>query len=270
LRDAEAPVGPDVFNQLQKRMGTKPLPAQRPVVAWWQVASAACLLLALWFLYITNSPSNKVDVSVADKQPQRKAVDREAVKSAVVIAPEQKRQKQNDKNSDEMSKTEKLLTKVMTANRKLVARTRQVVVNESTPMRLQPQSIEQIAGVQSLETKQVPKIQPAEVKPSMTIDRIVRVENGQKQPTGRTVVLTIEDPQITTSLATTQNDSPTPDLHEHKSGLPGLLGKLRQLKNGEVMAKATPAVGNQNNQKNRFGRVFSEVKESLKNETTLE
>ncbi len=266
LRDAEAPVGPDIFDQLQKRMSTKPLPTRRLVVAWWHVVSAACVLVAFWFMYITNSTPVKVNAPVAYKELLSKTAKPEAVQREVAVAPALKLQKQLNANTDKVSKNVKLLTKATYPARKPVAPARQSIANESTPMRLQPQPIEQITGVRSAAVQQTPEIQPVAMNSTLPVERIA---NSPKQQVGRTVVLTIDEAQLATTPTTTQSDSPAPQ-QQHQNGLSGLLGKLKQLKNGEVLAKAAPTAGTQNSPKNRLGRVFFEVKESLKNETTLE
>ncbi|HEX9958544.1 MAG TPA: hypothetical protein VGA96_14865 [Fibrella sp.] len=268
LRDVEAAVGPDLFDQLQKRIATKPIPVRRTIVAWWHVASAACVLVALWFVYITATTEPPVSVPVAHKHLAKAKDHGLPAENAVATLPVHERQK-HDVGSD-AGKTEKhnSVARVTYPARTPVTPASQAMNKEPILNRSQQQSTERVAVVQSQEIQQVP-VTPAVALNSTPVERIERVGSKQKQHADRTVVLTIEEPQEVNSLATVQNDSPAADPQLPQKGLSSLFGKIRQLKNGEVLAKVTPTT-NQNSPKNRFGRIFTEMKESLKNETTLE
>ncbi|WP_375444154.1 hypothetical protein [uncultured Fibrella sp.] len=274
LREAEAPVGPDVFNQLQKRMGGQPTPIRRPVVAWWHVASAACLLVALWFLYVINKVEPETSIPIAVRQAfqklQSNGDDDKAIADATA-KPELDQKRQHDFAVDEANKQqeeESIAQATYLAQRKSQTKLfNKPEAPTQTPVR--PVETERI--VATPEQLVQPIVEPSVVPINpVPVERIARVNNAQKQATERTILLTIEEPQLTNSLTAAKSDITTLEVQQpHQNGLSSLFGKLKQLKNGEVLAKAVP-VSNQNNQKNRLGRVFSEVKESLKNETTLE
>lgn len=274
LREAEAPVGPDVFSQLQKRMGGQPeFPVRRPVVAWWHVASAACLLIALWFLYVTNKTENHISVPIARKQDQPKiqndSTDNEAIAATTLKSASEHRGREVTSGSVAEPKQNNVTAQVTYPTRRNVYANLpdEPKSDERTPVRAS--ETERIAAMPRQIGSPVTEQITATTTPT-PVERIAQVSNTQKRATERTVLLTIEEPQPASSLATVESQITALDAQQpHQHGLSGLFGKLKQLKNGEVMAKAAP-VNSENNQKNRLGRVFSEVKESLKNETTLE
>jgi len=262
LREAEVPVGPDVFNQLQHRLGAKPLPVRRRSVGmWWYGACAASVVVAIWFLFAPGKAEEQISESLTKKQSITKTetnakAEQESTVRTVNPLPRDKGSVTND-NIGRVVVTYPEYKDSKVVNKRVTA--------EDAPM-MARKSTEQVTGSKPLEIQQPADRQVLAAAPTsaMSIDQI----STRKKAVERTIVLTIDEPQAERTLALTREEA-TADPKIHANGLTGLFGKLKQLKNGEVMANASSAT-DQPSQKTRFGRVFNEVKESLKNETTLE
>jgi hypothetical protein len=265
LRDAEIPVRADMFSEMQKRIGAKPLPVQRSVAGWWSVVGAACALLVIWFLYSSDKahlPGIITTPIVSDQKPEKgePIATRQTGHSTNVPEPVKPANRQTYKRAEYRNQVAQTGNRSQKQARPAVQLPAQQ--QASTPM---PRSMDPVAVIPSPTTQQV--LQSPATMASIPIERVI---DKRKPTVERTIILNIDEPQMTTALATKGNDLLTPlGSPMHQSGLSGLFGKLKQLKNGEVLAKVTIAPG-QTNQQNRFGRVFTEVKESLKNETTLD
>ncbi|RYF59299.1 MAG: hypothetical protein EOO39_33370 [Cytophagaceae bacterium] len=272
LRDAEVPVGSDVFDQLQKRMSAKPLPVHRTIGVWWYVASAACALVAVWFLYVTNEPEQQLKGSLAQKQVSKPAdVDRIAANQTGTTFGStnglQTEGKEVEQITDKHKKSEPIAKATYPDQKPTYPKNQQSVREHRLSS---TQQLTERVAVGKAEENQPALVSPLTAVTPTPVEPIDRVAAKPKQITERTIVLTIDDPQAENALVTVKGDTPKSDSQGQQNGLSGLFGKIKQLKNGEVLAKATPVGESHTNPKKRFGRVFTEVKESLKNETTLE
>lgn len=265
LRDAEVPVSTELFSQLQQRMGAKPLPTRRGVAGvWWYTVAAACVLFAVGFLYLTGKTDHTTRNSLAgDIVPQKKPNEQ-------ITAVPNKAQQNDNVGSIPGVEKEVVARKKVTypAAKPTLLVSRQTT--EGNALLAIQKPVGQVLEGQSKEISSVPTRQIIAAIPALA-DRINQVSNVPKQSTERTIVLTIAEPQAEASLAVSTKDIEVVDqkAQAQSSGLSGLFGKIKQLKNGEVLARSQPDIG-AGGPKNRFGRVFAQVKETLKNETTLE
>ncbi|MBO0948301.1 hypothetical protein [Fibrella forsythiae] len=273
LHDAEAPVSSDLFNRMQQRMGTKPLPVRRKIGAWWYVASAACALVAVCFLYLTNKPEKQLLESFAQKRlPEQSDVNRVVTKRRDRFNGSATRLQTIDEETEKVTKEHRKpgqLAKATYPDLKPTNPKSQLSAREHRLV-LTQQVEEQIAVIKANENEKSVPAAPQLAISQPGIERVEQATVKPKQITERTILLTINEPQTKNELAASNNNYQKPDTQNQPNGLSGLFGKLKQLKNGEVMAKATPVSESNSTQKKRLGRVFTEVKESLKNETTLE
>ncbi|XWW43923.1 hypothetical protein JYG30_14110 [Fibrella sp. USSR17] len=262
LREAEAPVSPDVYNQLQHRLGAKPLPVRRrPVGMWWYVGCAASVVTVIWFLIATEKSEEQISESLTKKQLPAKTELNAKVETKPTARTVTSLPHTNGGVTD--SKVSRVAATYPDYEEDKQVNKRRAV--EDAPI-MARKSTEQATGIKPLEIQQ-PTDKPvlaAAPTAAISVDQI----STRKKAVERTIVLTIAEPQVERTLALTREET-TADPKAHANGLTGLFGKLKQLKNGEVMANASSAT-DQPSQKTRFGRVFNEVKESLKNETTLE
>lgn len=258
LRDVEVPVGSDVFSQLQQRMGTKPLITRRPLAMWWYMAGAACILIALGMVYITTKNNLDDKQPVAHKESLRKSQAVPASSGNEIIAKSVIKDPQIQGDS---GYNEERLAPTFPIQKAKLSRQKAEQERASQPSEV----IDQVAV---LTTQPIQEVTRLPIKVVTPIEEIARVEKQPRHLNGRTIVLTIEEPEAS-NLASADNHIAVPATQQHVTGLSGLFGKIKQLKSGEVLAKANSA-DNQSTTKNRFGRVLTEVKESLKNETTLE
>ncbi|MEZ0540827.1 hypothetical protein [Fibrella arboris] len=273
LRDAETKVSADVFNQLEQRMGVKPLPVHKKVVGWWQIAAAACLILAIGLVYNLN----KADVQLSQSHTiVQTSSDKTARSSTSKLAKSQQQQiKKQNESARPTTNAEKatylalqsgMLHKKDRSQVTVALESEKSMLRNKLAERQQERATEVTATVDQ-EDRRTPTPQLALA--STTIDKVDRISMKPNQAVERTIILTIEDNQTAVHVAA-HDDASKMNRQGNQKGLSGLFGKLKQLKNGEVLAKATLTEDSQVNHKNRFGRVFNEVKESLKNETTLE
>ena len=266
LRDAEVPVSTELFSQLQQRMGTKPMPTRRRVtVAWWYTVAAACMLFAVGILYLTG----KTEYTTRDSLAEEQTVLQTKLSKQITAVPNEAQQNDNVGPIPEVERKSVALKKVTyPVIRPIQSVNRQTIVENRLLAMQKP--VGQAVESQSKEISFVPTRQITATIPT-SADRIDQVSNVPRQSTERTIVLTIDDPQTEANLAVSTKEIGVVDqkLQVQASGLSGFFGKIKQLKNGEVLAKSQSAVGT-GSPKNRFGRVFARVKETLKNETTLE
>ena len=273
LRDAEVPISAELFGQLQQRMGTKPLPVgRRRAGAWWYVMAAASVVLVIVLSY----PAQKTDY-VSSKSRNDKRVSRainlskEAIRP-IAAAPDRAKQRSDVGFIDEVINKQVVLRKVTYPTAKSIAEESSSLTERSMLLATQ-KPVEQIAEARSKETPLMPVGQVVAMT-SVVAERIDQVGTLSKQPTERIIVLTIKEPQpeTGTGVSTEEADADVIDQNAKRQAgsLSGLFSKIKQLKNGEVQAKSEPVATSQRGQKNKFGRVFARVKETLKNETTLE
>lgn len=264
LREADVSVGPDVFIRLQNRMGTPsvPIPARRSKAIWWY--AAACVVVAMAFVYLANRPVRPTGETMTVK-PIRAGSQRRLLNQltdtaiAKGITRSVKQNKPTAKLIQPISRAESQVSKATTPKLEVDEPTQEkrTVIQSGEP------STELAVGNQ-------PKVeQPDPVKmvaPALVTQLAVDPATTPKTPVERTIVMVIEDPQPKTELATVTYAT---ESQPKVNSLSGLFGKLRQLKNGDVFAKAT-IVAPRNEQRSRFSRALNGVKESLKNETTID
>jgi hypothetical protein len=262
LREAETPVNPDVFGQLQKRMAPKPLPVQRSAFVWWKVACAACIAIALGYLYRSSDTLKPEGEKFVKKTDVSRKTPAQSVIDSVQKTPEPIAQLARFK-----AENKPIEQKAYSASREVHA----------IPQQKDHQPIAQVAKTNEPAYKiDEPVYQRADsqtVATSITQPNVPQADRvATKQPVRaeRTVILTIDEAQFVDKVAHSDPNALVSGSEHAQNGLSSLFGKLKQLKRGDVsLAKAAPATY-QNDPKNRFGRVLNGVKESLKNETTLE
>ncbi|WP_148289295.1 hypothetical protein [Fibrella aestuarina] len=114
-------------------------------------------------------------------------------------------------------------------------------------------------NVPAIVSVEAPSIAKAEKGPST-------VTESEKSSSGRTVVLTIAEPEPTKLAAL----EPTkPDAAHNAPNLTQFFDKVKQIKRGEVFARATPT-RQAAEPKTGLGRLMNGVRESLRNENSLE
>lgn len=267
LRDAEVPVGSDGFSQLQMRMKPKTHLVRRSATIWWQLASAACLVVAFGLLYRASKtePVISQPVAITKKGPAKELPLNLELTNPLTNVPE--RGLQRGRLIDSRAAQDEQTAQVVT----YPVQKRATLINQppAKPLTQAIEPAEQVARAKPhKEIQQLPNT-PTITSTIAPIIRVAQSTERPKQLSERTVILTIEESETADTQIASVNTSPTPDPQLHQNSLSGLFGKIKQLKNGEVLAKAAPTA-NQNVPRNRFGRIFTEVKESLKNETTLE
>ena len=275
LREAELPPSPDAFSRLQSRMASTPLPtSQRRVAVWWYGAAAASLLLITLFVFRNNLlPKQPESTPLAAQTQTAKVAETNHTEPPIPLAKtvrggtDQVGQQQVAEGKSGADEPNALLTgtKIEVVTAKNVAQSslpsiptpvpEAVVAITLTPVLVAPKT-EAIATTVS-PTK---PIQDAPQAAPLATTSIAQQ---------RVVVLTIEEPQAAAPVVALQPARVESTSQAQSGSLADLVAKVKQLKNGDALARVTPAKRPPDS-RSRFGRVFEGVKESLKNETTLE
>ena len=272
LRDAEVMPGADVFGRLQSRLNTTPLPVEVPkrrLAGWWYGAAAACLLLTLAWAYSWRNVFNNAPGRNADKLTQRVTPIPKAKEPGgqPVIGVKKANPTPAAVASEQPARTQLASTETGGFTSEPMGETDQRA--QQMHLRQQAQPIkDQLKAVSEAVVHQGPEERLA--MPRTTDTNPVAPAPGRQPTPERVVMMTIDlsdktDAVVTEAVA----KAPTQPIATPQPSLSQLVAKVKQLKNGELLARATsprPAA----EPRTGLGRLFSGVKESLRNENTLE
>ncbi|MBO0930750.1 hypothetical protein [Fibrella aquatilis] len=280
LREAELPPSPDALSRLQSRLNSVPLPTQRRRVAvWWYGVAAASLILVALFSYqnnrsiksaestsltaqtkkLTAAPNHtEVPVPLIAKvgegaKPGRKQQILEEERGTVVITNKQRVPMPEVAEKAVIAKNATQSATPRTATRV----DEQVAISSITP---EPTAIK----VEALATVATSKLAHPVQEVPQTVSVSTHLADQQ-----RVVVLTIDEPESAESAPDMQPTKVASMSPAQTGSLAGLFAKVKQLKNGDALARATP-VKRHSDARSRFGRVFEGMKESLKNDNTAD
>ena len=268
LREAEQAPSPATFSRLQSRMISTGLPAtKRRALGWWYGVAAATLLLMTLF-YFRSVPHLKRQAP-DQMAKQQKVMDPDSVSSERRFSQQvaKKRDgvqvtmssvKQTD-DAQHSKRTPVTVAKQITKK----AESTVVAVVEKAPVRQTERQWPEptpAKGGEASTAEAYPPLPVQAVQSNMATiasltdhQRVVVMTIGETRPTETATLLPL------TKAAAVAQTQPV--------SLAGLFAKMKQLKNGDVMARAVPQP---NYSRSRLGRVFYGMKESLKNETTLD
>ncbi|MBO0939385.1 hypothetical protein J2I47_22725 [Fibrella sp. HMF5335] len=276
LREAELPPSPDAFSRLQSRMSTAPLPVTRRRVAiWWYGAAVASLLLVTLFYY----RNSLLPDPVAKKQPlaqikaSQAAVPANDAQSAPLVTNAGKHA-----NPSRISTTKPVTEAAHEQSKPIIAMAAKLEAGKNEIRSSMPypgnNTHEVISPVPVSPVPQVELAKNGSIPSSTNLSK--PIEGIQTSPTAahqsdqqRVVVMTIEEPKAAAPIVALQPAQVESTSQVQSGSLAGLLAKVKQLKNGDALARVTPAKRPVDS-RSRISRVFEGMKESLKNETTLE
>lgn len=260
LHDTEVTPGADVFGRLQSRMNTTPLPQAEPkrrLAGWWYgVAAASVLVAVVWISWPTQS---KIGAPVSSELAKSNAT------------PASETTGQTEPTQPLPGTSQPMETAIA------VVKTKQVEPAENKGI---ARKNNQLTAIQSV----APKAKPVELslEPSPTLAKlpelqptresmVVKIETNtanavEKVASGRTVVMTIAEPEPV-RLAAVQPAKT--DVSANAPNLGQLFEKVKQIKSGEVFARAT-LTPQPTEAKTGLKRLVNGVRESLRNENTLE
>jgi hypothetical protein len=253
LREVEVQPGDDVFGRLQNRQKAIPLPTHRPnrrVAGWWYSMAAACVLTPLgWLLWPVEMEQMQTNGEKVTKQVQEKPVsgqvanERAAIglstgKAMAAHAPMTQIRSRAEPTAEVVGAT---LVPTHAPVARNVAELPEITPQETTPPIAEPMPQADVANTKSMR-------QPvaAERTIVMVIDVPEEKVAGTLQPAASPVAVTLSQPNLSQ-----------------------LFTKVKQLKSGDVLARATPTRP-VTEPRTGFGRLFNGVKESLRNDNTLE
>lgn len=272
LREAEIPPSPDTFSRLQSRMASTQLPtAKRQVAIWWYgVAAASLLLIALFYF----QSSSKVKPTTLD-QVARQAKATNPVSPMLKPQPTQLVAKAGEERTHRTVSVSAAQNGLDDRQEKMMAATAKPVVGmeeaKSTvaigkePVQKAVVQLPEITAVTAKNESVAVMIPPVPVQ--IAQPKLPVTSNPADQQ--RVVVMTIAEPKADLPVVALQPIKVEPASQAQLGSLAGLFAKVKQLKNGDMLARATP-VKRPTDSRSRLGRVFEGMKESLKNETTLE
>lgn len=273
LHDAEVTPGADAFARLQSRIDTTPLSVERPrrrFAGWWYGATAACLLLTLAWSYQDRDVHNDVPEQSADKVARQGASKprlTEPTSQPAVGLPDQR--------------IASALPAPQPAERTQLVRAEEKGVStgptSSIDQRAQPGwRRDQVLAVDtqpSEATAQPQRLSERTTTPDGTSTNSVAAgpSSADRPPTAeRVVVLLIDVPEQTSTVSTEAvARAAVQPATTTQPGWSQLVAKVKQLKNGELLARAAPSKP-ATEPRAGISRLFSNVKESLRNENTLE
>jgi hypothetical protein len=273
LREAELSPSPDAFTRLQGRMASTELPiTKRRVAVWWYGAAAAGLLLITLFYFRSSSDVNQATLDQVTKQTK--------VKTSVSLIPKQQLIHLAAKAGEE--RTHRTVS-VSAAQNDPDNRQKKMIATVMNP--IQGAEEAKSTATNGKETVQKVVIPSQETTVSnakkelvaVIINPPVPVQIVQPKPylicnpadQQRVVVMTITEPVADSPVEALQPTKVESTLQDQPGSLAGLFAKVKQLKNGDLLARTTPAKRPADS-RSRLGRVFEGMKESLKNETILE
>jgi hypothetical protein len=258
LRDADIVPGADVFGRLQSRLNATQLaaePTKRRVAGWWySVAAASAIALLSWLFWPTVTKQTPVGEGQLAKQeantdtPSAQSNEKEPVVARSEEAPE---------------------TGNVTGRRPVGSASARRT-NEDGQSAQQAQ----LAATSNVPAQFEQAPSPTIPQPEEVIIAYANVPVSTKQPTlqptasaERTVVMVIDVPDEKPMVAL----QPTiaPQTAAAQPNLSQLFTKVKQLKSGDVLARATPSRATPE-PRSGIGKLFNGVKESLRNDNTLE
>lgn len=256
LRDADLTPGADVFGRLQSRLNATPLPVAEPkrrLAGWWYGVAASALLGVVWLSW---SPERDASRPAGHRVAQSDAL------STRSTSPE------SGSNRTEPQATVATADASPATSRTAEPQMRQTRADDyvAKVTETKPELVEKTSLSATL-SGNVPDKSDLEAPLATTIEKSPpAVADASKIPTGRTVILTIAEPEPANVAALqpvrTDAANSTPNLSH-------FFDKVKQIKSGEVFARATPARPAAE-PKTGLGRLVNGVRESLRNETTLE
>lgn len=261
LRDADVAPGADVFGRLQSRMNSTPLPVAQPkrrLAGWWYGAAASLLLGILWLSWPRNSGTDKPTLTGHDVAQQSAVTpSRPSARKNELPRPKAQSALPADKASPEVTRLAERKSRRVKADEYVATKEatdhESITAEPATGQAKTPDNVPAIVAVDA------PVIAKVEKSSSTTTEQ-------KKSPMGRTVVLTIAEP-APAKLAVLE---PTkPDAAPNAPNLTQFFDKVKQIKSGEVFARATPTRQTAE-PKTGLGRLMNGVRESLRNENSLE
>ena len=272
LCEAELPPSPNVFNRLQSRMASTQLPTtKRRAVIWWYGAAAASLLLIALFYFRSSSDEKQT----APDQIARQAKATNPVSPMPKPQPTQLVAKAGEERTHRtvaVSAVQKgpdnHQQKMMAAVTKLVVGMKEATSTATMGKQPVQQAAVQLPEITAVTAKNESMVGIAPpVLAQIAQPKLPVTSNSSDQQ--RVVVMTITEPKADLPMMALQPTKAEPASQAQLGSLAGLFAKVKQLKNGDALARATP-LKRPADSRSRLGRVFDGMKESLKNETTLE
>ncbi|MEZ0609524.1 hypothetical protein ACAW74_13460 [Fibrella sp. WM1] len=262
LRDAEVAPGADVFGRLQTRMNATPLPVAAPkrrLAGWWYGVAASVLLSIAWLSWsrvgdtvkpmghqVARAGNSAVQPTARNSESQPTGAQTDALTTGADASPE------TTQATERTTRPAKTAEYVAQAN---TSRENSKPTEQPTPKAPVTDNVPETVSVTPVEAPIVAKTE--KIQPTVEVEKV---------PTGRTVVLTIADPEPV-KLATVQ---PTKtDAVQNTPNLSQFFDKVKQIKSGEVFARATPTRPAAE-PRTGLGRLVNGVRESLRNENSLE
>lgn len=268
LREAELPPSAEAFNRLQSGMASTQLPVNRRRVAlWWYGAAAASLLLiALFFYRNSGSTTNgATDYMAREKRVKKTSAPRPMAKIPIMAQKGDKRMPDVPVISEKkVAQTPPQTTLAATsAKRPNHYKGAEIIAVVDRP------ALQSGAPTTQMSESGLPKSQAVAVETPVDVALPKTFATTAVPNQQRVVVMTIELPKVNAPVIALQPAKVESTPQAQSGSLAGLFAKVKQLKNGDVLARTTPTK-RPNEPRSRIGRMFEGMKESLRNETTLE
>lgn len=278
LHDAEVTPGADAFARLQSRLTTPPLPAQQPqrrFVGWWYGAAAACMVVALGWAYLWLSAGTSPSVNPPTRVAQVKPPVTQPITTDKVVEPRKGHARPMAESGRPFVAPPRtqlaarqpgsVLPRTQLTASPAIQQTVQANVQAGQPITAAQQTPQSIAQRSPTNVPAEASVKQPESQSSPGAMPVVVKQTETRHSAERVVVLSFDEPLVGATIASKPAVIEAVATQQPSPSLSQLVAKVKQLKNGELLASATPAKPAAE-PRTGLGRLFNGVKETLRNE----